>query len=104
MYLHWKKSSNLGMIRWVNVIHLNNAGAGLMPDIVTQAQLDHIKLEAEIGAMKHRHCVRMLSPHFMNRQLIYLIASHRISLLQQVLRIPIQEPYLLSLLRKGISF
>jgi selenocysteine lyase/cysteine desulfurase len=31
------------------VIHLNNAGAGLMPDIVTQAQLDHIKLEAEIG-------------------------------------------------------
>jgi selenocysteine lyase/cysteine desulfurase len=32
-----------------NVIHLNNAGAGLMPDIVTQAQLDHIQLEAEIG-------------------------------------------------------
>ncbi|NML21182.1 aminotransferase class V-fold PLP-dependent enzyme [Pseudoflavitalea sp. G-6-1-2] len=32
-----------------NVIHLNNAGAGLMPDIVTKAQLDHIKLEAEIG-------------------------------------------------------
>jgi selenocysteine lyase/cysteine desulfurase len=32
-----------------NVIHLNNAGSGLMPDVVTQAQLDHIKLEAEIG-------------------------------------------------------
>ncbi|MGS2762040.1 aminotransferase class V-fold PLP-dependent enzyme [Sinomicrobium sp. M5D2P9] len=32
-----------------NVIHLNNAGAGLMPDVVTQAQLDHIMLEAEIG-------------------------------------------------------
>lgn len=32
-----------------NVIHLNNAGAGLMPNEVTQAQLDHIKLEAEIG-------------------------------------------------------
>lgn len=32
-----------------NVIHLNNAGAGLMPNVVTQAQLDHIKLEAEIG-------------------------------------------------------
>ncbi|WP_259065105.1 aminotransferase class V-fold PLP-dependent enzyme [Mucilaginibacter sp. X4EP1] len=32
-----------------NVIHLNNAGAGLMPDIVTQVQLDHIQLEAEIG-------------------------------------------------------
>lgn len=32
-----------------NVIHLNNAGSGLMPDIVTQAQLDHIKLESEIG-------------------------------------------------------
>ncbi|WP_259065277.1 aminotransferase class V-fold PLP-dependent enzyme [Mucilaginibacter sp. X4EP1] len=32
-----------------NVIHLNNAGAGLMPDVVTRAQLDHIKLEAEIG-------------------------------------------------------
>jgi len=32
-----------------NVIHLNNAGAGLMPNAVTQAQLDHIMLEAEIG-------------------------------------------------------
>lgn len=32
-----------------NVIHLNNAGAGLMPDVVTQAQLEHIKLEAEVG-------------------------------------------------------
>ncbi len=32
-----------------NVIHLNNAGSGLMPDIVTEAQLNHIKLESEIG-------------------------------------------------------
>jgi selenocysteine lyase/cysteine desulfurase len=32
-----------------NVIHLNNAGSGLMPDIVTQVQLDHIRLESEIG-------------------------------------------------------
>lgn len=32
-----------------NVIHLNNAGAGLMPNIVTQSQLDHIKLESQIG-------------------------------------------------------
>jgi selenocysteine lyase/cysteine desulfurase len=32
-----------------NVIHFNNAGAGLMPNIVTQVQLDHIKLESEIG-------------------------------------------------------
>jgi selenocysteine lyase/cysteine desulfurase len=32
-----------------NVIHLNNAGSGLMPDTVTQAQLDHIQLESEIG-------------------------------------------------------
>ena len=32
-----------------NVIHLNNAGAGLMPDVVTKAMLDHIKLESEIG-------------------------------------------------------
>ena len=31
------------------VIHLNNAGAGLMPDIVTEAQIDHLKLESEIG-------------------------------------------------------
>lgn len=31
------------------VIHLNNAGAGLMPDIVTKAQIDHLKLESEIG-------------------------------------------------------
>jgi len=32
-----------------NVVHLNNAGAGLMPNSVTKAQLDHIALEAEIG-------------------------------------------------------
>ncbi len=32
-----------------NVVHLNNAGSGLMPDIVTQAQLDHISLESQIG-------------------------------------------------------
>ena len=32
-----------------NVIHLNNAGFGLMPDAVTKAQLDHINLESEIG-------------------------------------------------------
>ncbi len=32
-----------------NVIHLNNAGASLMPNIVTQSIIDHIKLEAGIG-------------------------------------------------------
>jgi selenocysteine lyase/cysteine desulfurase len=32
-----------------NVIHLNNAGAGLMPDSVTNTLLEHIKLEAAIG-------------------------------------------------------
>ncbi|WP_291287504.1 aminotransferase class V-fold PLP-dependent enzyme [Flavobacterium sp.] len=32
-----------------NVNHLNNAGASLMPDVVTQAVLEHIKLESEIG-------------------------------------------------------
>ena len=32
-----------------NVIHLNNAGAGLMPDIVTKSIVNHIKLEASIG-------------------------------------------------------
>jgi len=32
-----------------NVIHFNNAGSGLMPDIVTQVQLDHINLESQIG-------------------------------------------------------
>jgi selenocysteine lyase/cysteine desulfurase len=31
------------------VIHLNNAGSGLMPDMVTQAQLDHLHLESRIG-------------------------------------------------------
>jgi selenocysteine lyase/cysteine desulfurase len=33
--------------KYVN--HLNNAGAGLMPDVVTKAVTDHIKLESEIG-------------------------------------------------------
>lgn len=32
-----------------NVVHLNNAGAGLMPDPVTRAMLDHLRLEAGIG-------------------------------------------------------
>ncbi len=32
-----------------NVIHLNNAGAGLMPNVVTQSILEHIKLESQIG-------------------------------------------------------
>jgi selenocysteine lyase/cysteine desulfurase len=32
-----------------NVIHLNNAGAGLMPNVVTQVQIDHIRLESQIG-------------------------------------------------------
>jgi selenocysteine lyase/cysteine desulfurase len=31
------------------VIHLNNAGASLMPGIVTQAVLDHIRLESQTG-------------------------------------------------------
>jgi selenocysteine lyase/cysteine desulfurase len=33
--------------RFVN--HLNNAGSGLMPDVVTRAILEHIKLEAQLG-------------------------------------------------------
>jgi selenocysteine lyase/cysteine desulfurase len=33
--------------RFVN--HLNNAGAGLMPDAVTRAILEHTKLEAQLG-------------------------------------------------------
>jgi selenocysteine lyase/cysteine desulfurase len=32
-----------------HVIHLNNAGAGLMPDVVTKAVLEHTQLEATIG-------------------------------------------------------
>jgi len=32
-----------------HVIHLNNAGASLMPNVVTQSILDHIKLESQIG-------------------------------------------------------
>jgi selenocysteine lyase/cysteine desulfurase len=32
-----------------NVIHLNNAGAGLMPDIVTRTIREHISLESNIG-------------------------------------------------------
>lgn len=32
-----------------NIIHLNNAGASLMPNVVTQSILDHINLEANVG-------------------------------------------------------
>jgi selenocysteine lyase/cysteine desulfurase len=31
------------------VIHFNNAGAGLMPNVVTHSILEHIKLESQIG-------------------------------------------------------
>ena len=37
------------------VIHLNNAGAGLMPDIVTKAQIDHLKLELFLQANAALH-------------------------------------------------
>lgn len=30
-------------------VHLNNAGAALMPEAVLQAQIDHLRLEAELG-------------------------------------------------------
>ena len=32
-----------------HINHLNNAGASLMPDVITQSILEHIKLESEIG-------------------------------------------------------
>lgn len=56
-----------------NVVHLNNAGSGLMPDLVTQAQIDHIRLESEIGGYEaaaaqtqairafYDQCARMLN-------------------------------------------
>jgi selenocysteine lyase/cysteine desulfurase len=47
-----------------NVIHLNNAGAGLMPDIVTRVQLDHIKLEAQIGGYEAAALMTSEVQHF----------------------------------------
>ena len=32
-----------------NVTHLNNAGSALPPAVVTQAQVDHLRLEEAIG-------------------------------------------------------
>lgn len=32
-----------------HVLHFNNAGAGLMPSVVLEAQLEHLRLEAAIG-------------------------------------------------------
>ncbi|MSO96166.1 MAG: aminotransferase class V-fold PLP-dependent enzyme [Thermoleophilia bacterium] len=32
-----------------NVVHLNNAGAGLMPDVVLATMVEHLELEARIG-------------------------------------------------------
>jgi selenocysteine lyase/cysteine desulfurase len=46
-----------------NVIHLNNAGSGLMPDIVTQVQLDHITLESQIGGYE---ASAMMAPAIQN--------------------------------------
>ncbi len=41
-----------------NVVHLNNAGASLMPDPVIAAQIDHLRLESEIGGYEAK--ARML--------------------------------------------
>jgi cysteine desulfurase / selenocysteine lyase len=35
--------------RCTNRVHFNNAGAGLMPEPVLAAMLEHLQLEAEIG-------------------------------------------------------
>jgi selenocysteine lyase/cysteine desulfurase len=40
------------------VTHLNNAGSGLMPKPVLQAQLDHLVLESEIGGYEAAHARR----------------------------------------------
>ena len=88
-----------------NVIHLNNAGAGLMPDVVTRAQLDHIRLESEIGGYEAAEFkIQILSMPFMNRPLFCLIASHQILHLPQVQRILIQGHCHQFPLKKEISY
>jgi hypothetical protein len=47
-----------------NVIHLNNAGAGLIPDVVTKAQIDHLKLESEIGGYEAAALKAVEIPNF----------------------------------------
>src|SRR5438105_1148929 len=38
-----------GTVGCANVVHLNNAGASLMPNVVTETIVEHLRLEANIG-------------------------------------------------------
>lgn len=47
-----------------NVLHFNNAGAALMPEVVINAVTDHIHLESEIGGYEAAEKKRKETEHF----------------------------------------
>lgn len=47
-----------------NVLHFNNAGAALMPEVVINAITDHIRLESEIGGYEAAEKKRKETEHF----------------------------------------
>ncbi|MEO8475084.1 MAG: aminotransferase class V-fold PLP-dependent enzyme [Chryseolinea sp.] len=57
------------------VNHLNNAGAGLMPDVVTKAQIAHLKLESEIGGYEAAAVKQTLIREFYSEAALLLNCS-----------------------------
>ena len=84
----------------VNLVHLNNAGAGLMPACVLQSQVDYLKDEATIGGyeavIKHKQqldhvyqaVANLLNPNVVTTDEVALFESATVGFSQAFYSIP----------------